>query len=47
MYMMQAIENKPIFFTRMPEVFFDRTMPASSIAKPGAMNMTMAPMTRK
>jgi hypothetical protein len=45
--MMQAIAKSATFFKRISAVFLDLTRPASSIAKPGAMNMTRAPMTRK
>ena len=41
-----AIENSPIFFTKMPDVFLDLTIPASNISEAGAINITMAPITR-
>ena len=47
MYMMQAMANSATFLVRISEVFLARTMPASSIAKPGAMNITNTPMTKK
>jgi hypothetical protein len=45
--MMQAMENSATFLVKISEVFFERTMPASNMAKPGAMNITMAPITKK
>jgi hypothetical protein len=45
--MMPAMEYKVMFFKQMVAVFLDRTKPDSSIAKPAAINMTMAPVTKK
>jgi hypothetical protein len=45
--MMQAIANSATFLVRISAVFLARTRPASSMAKPGAMNITSAPITRK
>ncbi len=41
--MIPAIEYKAIFFKSIADVFFLRTKPASSIAKPSAINMTRIP----
>ena len=46
-YIRDAIENSAMFFVKISEVLFVLTMPASSMAKPGAMNMTRAPITKK
>ena len=45
--MIPAIEYKAIFFNKMADVFFLRTKPASSMAKPSAMNMTRIPPNMK
>jgi hypothetical protein len=42
-----AMAKSATFFVKISEVFLLCTMPASSIAKPGAMNITRTPMIKK
>ena len=44
---MHAMAYSVTFFVRISAVFLARTMPASSIEKPQAMNITKTPITRK
>ena len=44
---MQAMEYSATFLVRISDVFFARTIPASSIEKPHAMNITSTPISRK
>ncbi|MQM40251.1 hypothetical protein KBTX_04298 [wastewater metagenome] len=44
---MQATAYSAMFLVRISAVFFARTSPDSSIAKPAAIHMTRAPQTRK
>ncbi len=44
---MQAMANRAIFLVRISTVFFERTRPASNMAKPAAIHMTSAPHIKK
>ena len=41
------MEYSEIFLIQIAAAFFDRTLPASNIANPAAINMTKKPHTRK
>ena len=45
-YMTDAIENSAMFFVSCIATFFERTRPASSMAKPAAIQKTRKPPTR-
>ena len=44
---MHEIEYSATFLVRISDVFLARTIPASSIEKPQAMNITSTPINRK
>ena len=46
-YITQAIEYSATFLVRISAVFFARTRPDSSMAKPAAIHITSTPLTRK
>ena len=45
-YMIEAIEKSAMFFVSCIVTFLDRTSPASSMAKPAAIQNTRKPPTR-
>ena len=45
-YMMDAIEKSAMFLVSCIVTFFERTRPASSMAKPAAIQNTRKPPTR-